>query len=108
MRRRIKKSIIAIIVFFILCVSLTACHASFEGTDTALKDDKIKADFTHIEGEENLYYNNDTHIVYWIGGSYSVNTIGDDYTTSYMTAFYAPNGMPYIYDEESRKMEMIE
>lgn len=27
-----------------------------------------------------------------------VNVGGDDYTTSYMVAYFAPNGKPYIYD----------
>ena len=76
----------------------SGCSWSWDGSDTAKKDEKIGADFTQIAGEENLYYNNRTKIVYWIGGSYMVNVGGDDYTTSYMVAYFAPNGKPYIYD----------
>lgn len=74
------------------------CGCSWDGDDTAKKDAKITADFTQIPDEENLYYNNKTKIVYWIGGSYTANLQGNDYTTSYMVAYFAPNGKPYIWE----------
>ena len=97
-----KKLLIAII--FLLSVFCTGCSGSFAGSDTASKDNKISEDFNRIEGSDNLYYCEDTKVVYWIGGSYTVNVIGDDYTTSYMTVYYAPNGFPYLYDEEKHKI----
>ena len=84
-----------LVIMLLSCLTMTGCATAYVGTDTAMQDHKIKADFTHIEG--NLYYCNDTKIVYWIGGSYSVNVVGTDYTTSYMTAYFAPNGLPYRY-----------
>lgn len=79
-----------LIIMLLARLTMTGCATVHVGTDTA-----IKTDFTHIEG--NLYYCNDTKIVYWIGGSYYVNVVGNDYTTSYMTAYFAPNGLPYRY-----------
>ena len=100
------------IVMILTALLLTGCNVSASsgivGTDTAHKDKKIKADFVQIDGESNLYYNVDTHVVYWIGGSYKMNMLGDDYTTSYMTAYFAPNGKPYVYNVELQQMEEIE
>ena len=97
----------------ILALMMTGCNFSaasgFIGpSDTAMQDSKIQRDFARIPGEENLYYCIDTKVVYWIGGSYTENVIGADYTTSYMTAYYAPNGLPYIYNSETGQMEQIE
>ena len=97
----------------IMAILLTGCNIStsygIDGiSDTASQDNKVTSDFTSIPGEPNLYYNNATKIVYWIGGSYSVNLVGEDYTTSYMTAYYAPNGLPYIYNTDTGKLEEIQ
>lgn len=94
------------IIFVLLC---SGCSCSYDGSDTAQKDTKISSDFVWIDNNasENLYYNKHTRIVYWVGGSYMVNTWGDDYTTSYMTAYYAPNGLPYRYDVANKKLVMI-
>lgn len=86
-----------------MCLLLTGCSVAYDGTDTAMQDDKINSDFELIDGYDNLYYCKDTKIVYWIGGSYQFNTLGNDYTTSYMTVYYAPNGLPYIYDNNEIK-----
>lgn len=92
-----------IILSVLAIVLLTGCSSAYDGTDTAMQDDKINSDFELIDGYDNLYYCKDTKIVYWIGGSYQVNTLGNDYTTSYMTVYYAPNGLPYIYDNNKLK-----
>ena len=93
------------ILFVLLCGC--SCSCSYDGSDTASKDTKIGADFTQIDGEDNLYYCNRTKIVYWIGGSYMVNNMGDDYTTSYMTAYYSPNGKLYTYDVAHKQLVEI-
>ena len=97
------KKILYIIILLLLICNLIGCSSAYDGTDTAMQDDKINSDFELIEGYDNLYYCKDTKIVYWIGGSYQLNAIGDDYTTSYMTVYYAPNGLPYIYDNNEIK-----
>lgn len=98
------KKLTFIVMVVVLVVMMTGCSSSWDGSDTATKDNKISADFTQIPGKENLYYCNDTKVVYWIGGSYMTNLVGDDYTTSYMTVYYASNGFPYLYDEETKKL----
>ena len=97
--------IVVDLIFILLCGC--SCSCSYDGSDTAQKDLKISADFVQIDGQDNLYYCKRTRIVYWIGGSYMVNTMGDDYTTSYMTAYYAPNGLPYKYNVENKKLEEL-
>lgn len=98
-------------IFLLMCalcgIVFTGCQAVWAGSDTASVDDKVGSDFSRIAGEDNLYYANDTNVVYWIGGSYSLNMVGEDYTTSYMTPWIAPNGLPYIYDPEKREMKEI-
>jgi hypothetical protein len=64
--------------------------------------------FALTDPEPVLYYAKNTKIVYWIGGSYTINVIGDDYTTSYMTVWYAENGLPYRYNITTRQLEMID
>ena len=99
-----------IILDLLIVLFCNGCSCSYDGSDTAQKDLKINADFVHIENNvsENLYYHKTTKIVYWVGGSYMVNTMGHDYTTSYMTAFYAPNGLPYKYDVATNSLYEIE
>lgn len=101
------KRILLLVVIVLLCCG---CSSAYDCSDTAQQDSKVNSDFIHIENynSENLYYCKQTKIVYWIGGSYSVNVLGDDYTTSYMTAFYAPNGLPYRYDVVNNKLVEIE
>ena len=101
-----KKILICISIFITLI--FTGCAAAYEGTDTAQQDDKVTQDFQQIEGYDNLYYCTNTNVVYWIGGSYSVNVFGDDYTTSYMTPYYAPNGYPYIFNTMTGTLQQID
>ena len=91
-------------IFFIICFLIismcSGCNMAWDGSDTASADMKIGSDFTLVSGESNLYYANDTKIVYWIGGSYMLNGLGDDYTTSYITVWYSPNGKLYRYEPD--------
>lgn len=100
--KKIKWILSTIVLTFVL-IYCGGCSASWDGDDTAKKDIKVTSDFIQIPHQENLYYHKDTKIVYWIGGSYMTNLMGDDYTTSYMTPFYAANGKPYIYAEGGLK-----
>lgn len=93
---------------FCITIYLTGCSSAWEGSDTAQQDKKINEDFIQIDGYNNLYYCKDTDIVYWIGGSYQVNVIGEDYTTSYMTVYYAPNGLPYKFNKRLGLIEEID
>ena len=91
--------------------TLTGCSgvsASYANTDTAEKNPKVQNDFEKIPDYDNLYYAKATKIVYWIGGNYTLNVIGEDYTTSYMSPWYAENGKPYRYNPISNELEIIE
>ena len=90
------------------CTGCSGCAAKWWGADTAEDNAKIVEDFAKVPGEENLYYSKETHIVYWIGGSYTVNAVGNDYTTSYMTVWYADNGKPYMYNTDTMMIERME
>lgn len=103
-----KKLLVILLVLAISITCFTSCDAAYGGDDTAADNYKIQSDFIKIQGYENLYYAKNTKIVYWIGGSYTINVIGDDYTTSYMTVWYAENGLPYRYNVTTRQLEMIE
>jgi hypothetical protein len=100
-----KKLILISLLLVIIC---SGCSADYFGSDTASHNTKIVADFERIEGYENLYFCKETKIVYWIGGNYNINVIGDDYTTSYMTVYYAPNGFPYKWNISQKRLEEIE
>ncbi|MBR6965091.1 hypothetical protein IKH83_02135 [Candidatus Saccharibacteria bacterium] len=100
--------VILLLVLLVCCHSCSGFDASWNGSDTAESNEKIQTDFEKIDGYENLYYAKQTKIVYWVGGSYTVNIIGDDYTTSYMTPWYAPNGKPYLYDTTKKELVLIE
>lgn len=94
-------------IIVICLLLLTGCTAEFDKANTAKSNENIQAYFIDIPNETNLYYAKDTGIVYWIGGSYTANFVGDDYTTSYMTPWYAPNGKPYRYNTAEKQMEPI-
>lgn len=90
----IMKKIIVPIVALILCCCLWAC------TDT--RQSNQSEDFSglvSIVGRNCLYYDQNTKIVYIMfreRGGY------DGY--GYMSPYYAPNGLPYIYDINSQSL----
>ena len=90
-----KKYLILLLIIF--CLTLTGCTADYDDAD--VYDINVKEYFEKVPGEDNLYYATDTKIVYWIGGSYQVNAIGDDYATSYITVWYSENGKICRYDD---------
>ena len=101
------KKILVILCLISILFTSAGCTAAWDSVDTAQQDQKISTDFERIDGYENLYYCKNTDIVYWIGGSYQVNLIGYDYTTSYMTVYYAPNGLPYRFNKRLGTLESI-
>ena len=78
----------------VLCISLSACMKKEVDCDA-------QVGLVSITGSDNLYYDNDTKIVYIIfekGSGYG--------RYGYMSAYYAPNGFPYHYD--ANRQELIE
>ena len=104
MKKLIALSILSVTL---LCGCTPVASNGFFGSDTAEQSEVINSDFTKIKGEKHLYYNNDTKVVYWIGGSYQLNVAGEDFTTSYISAYYAPNGLPYMYDTNTKELVEI-
>ena len=96
-----------VIASLILMIALTGCVARYDHGNTARSNISIDEYFFQIPNETNLYYAKDTGIVYWIGGTYTANLVGDDYATSYMTPWYAPNGKPYKYNINTKEIEPL-
>lgn len=102
----IKKLIIASIVCVTTMLSMTGCSSwiniSSEPYDEELG---LYVDFKSLEFVsigENLYYDKNTNIVYiWNG---VLNAC--DYSTV-PCPYYAPNGLPYKYNPETKSLEEI-
>ncbi len=93
------KKFITILLALLLCVSLTAC-----GTSEGSKDYPKRTGFVEVVGKRNLYYDPDTKIVYIIFNESS----GSYYGYGYMSPYYAPNGLPYLYDANSQVLYEID
>lgn len=93
------KKIIAILLAFLLCVNLAAC-GTYEGS----KDYPSRTGFVEIAGKRNLYYDPDTKIVYIIFNESS----GGYHGYGYMSPYYAPNGLPYLYDANNQTLFEID
>lgn len=89
------KKIITVLLTFLLCVNLAAC-----GTYAGNKNYPERIGFVEVVGKKNLYYDPDTKIVYII---FNEGT-GGYQGYGYMSPYYAPNGLPYLYDAYSQTM----
>ena len=91
------------IIALILTVFLVFCLAGCSGTDAGSKDyTKRTGGRLQTTGMQDLYYDTNTKIVYilfneWAGYS----------GYGYMSPYYAPNGMPYVYNVETNSIEEI-
>lgn len=93
------KKIIAALLALFLCVSLAAC-----GTSTGNKDYTARTGFVKVAGKESLYYDPGTKIVYVIFNESAIGYQG----YGYMSPYYAPNGLPYLYDANSQTLYEID
>ena len=93
------KKIVAALLALFLCVSLIACD-----TSTGSKDYTAHTGFVKIAGRESLYYDPDTKNVYVI---FNESAIGYQ-RYGYMSPYYAPNGLPYLYDANSQTLYEID
>lgn len=92
------KKIIAVLLALLLCVSLAAC-GTYEGN----KDYTARTGFVEVTGKKNLYYDPDTKVIYIIFNEY------DGYQGyGYMSPYYAPNGLPYLYDANSQTLYEVD
>lgn len=89
-----KKKIVILILM--ICFLISGCSA--EGS----KNYTSHTGLMQVSGRENQYYDPETQIVYILFNEYS-GYIG----YGYMSAYYAPNGLPYRYDPLSNELMEI-
>ena len=91
------------IIALILTVFLVFCLAGCSGTDAGSKDyTKRTGGRLQPTRMQDLYYDTNTKIVYILfneGAGFS--------GYGYMSPYYAPNGMPYVYNVETNSIEEI-
>ena len=90
------KKFLMLIAVFILCISLCSC------TQEEINF-KTNAGFIAITGEDNLFYDGDTKIVYIV---YRERAGNGGY--GFMSPYYAPNGLPYRYDANNQTLIEID
>ena len=102
------KKILAIILAFVVALSLLACapvdnsvHVNVDGSGELFNGRFGKSAL--IEICDGLYYDSTTRIVYWWNGALS----WADFATT-PTSYYAPNGLPYRYNPKTNTFEEID
>lgn len=90
-----KKKFILITILIAVLIKLTSC--TYKGQ----KDYETNTGLIAIPSADNLYYDGQTKVVYFVFNEGSANQ-----GYGYMSAYYAPNGLPYLYDPF--KQELIE
>ena len=91
-----KKKFIALALFVILITSLTACVSK------GSKGYESNTGLVAIPGANDLYYDSQTKVVYFVFNE-SMGYTG----YGYMSAYYAPNGLPYLYDPFNQELAEI-
>lgn len=91
-----KKKILVLIAAVLLCFSLTACATNVSGSTIS------HAGMVSIEGEDTLYYDPSTRIVYIMFEEYCGNM-----GYGFMSPYYADNGLPYQYDVATKTLVKI-
>lgn len=92
------KKIIALMISLVLCISLCACKPV-----AGVKNYETTSGLVEITGQNNLYYDSNTKIVYFMFNEYLGNQ-----GYGYMSPYYAPNGLPYCYDANSQTLIEID
>lgn len=86
--------IFALAAAFLL--SLTACVSK------GSKNYESNTGLVAVPGVSNLYYDSQTKVVYFVFNE-SIGNVG----YGYMSAYYAPNGLPYLYDPFNQELVEI-
>ena len=91
------------IIVLILTVFLVFCLAGCSGTDSGSKDyTKRTGGRLQPTMMQDLYYDTNTKIVYIL-----FNECAGYSGYGYMSPYYAPNGMPYVYNVQTNSLEEI-
>ena len=104
MRKRLFAILAACVLTFYLigCGKTTTLNVNVENS-SELNNTTLGTDSLILIGN-GLYYDSTTRIVYWWNGTMS--TFANFATTP--TAYYAPNGLPYRYNPETKTFEEID
>lgn len=95
-----KKFIVFLIVIVML---LTMCGCM---NDSAVAESRLRknlpSNIISIDGMDSIYYDANTRIVYII-----IPVIDMSTDFGFMSPYYAPNGLPYMYDTETNSLVEI-
>ena len=94
------KRILILLLLSAMCISLVSCTLT---PAAGSKNYKESVGFVKISEREGLYYDPNTKIVYVMFNE----AIGNK-GYGYMSAYYAPNGLPYQYDVETQTLVEID
>lgn len=101
------KKLLSIILCLVIVFSLIGCGAERPVVAVNVENDsslsgKVFGKDAMIEIGNYLYYDSTTRIVYWWNGA-----IHNNYAIT-PSPYYAPNGLPYLYNPETNTFEEIE
>ena len=98
------KKVLSVLICCFIMVSMVACSVESKVVTVNVENDeslsgKVFGETAMIKIGNGLYYDSTTRIVYWWNGNY-----GSDWATT-PTPYYAPNGLPYLYNPETNTFE---
>lgn len=92
-----KKKCLSIALLVMLLLGLTSC------TTKGAKNYGVNTGLVSITDSNDLYYDSQTKIVYFV-----FNECNGYAGYGYMSAYYAPNGLPYLYDPFNQELVEID
>lgn len=99
MEKKICAVILGLMLLSIGCSGMKTLNVDAENGSELSSNIPEKIKFAFIFNSDNLYYDKDTGIVYMKNPTYGFNFV--------YTAYYAPNGLPYKYNQETDMLEEI-
>lgn len=103
------KKLLSVVICCVIVFSLVGCGAERPVVAVNVENDsslngKMFGKEAMIKIGSGLWYDSTTRIVYWWNG-----TLGDmSYYATAPSPYYAPNGLPYLYNPETNTFEEIE
>ena len=94
-----RNKIIVLILTIALVLCLSGCGGTFEGSKDYTKRTNGRLQPTMMQ---DLYYDTNTKIVYILFNEYAGSS-----GYGYMSPYYAPNGLPYVYNIQNKNLEEI-
>lgn len=94
-----KKQVSVLMLTLILLIALVGC--TYKGSKSYTNRTNGRLIPTIMS---DLYYDPNTKIVYIL---FNENSLNIEAGYGYMSAYYAPNGLPYIYNAQTNELEEI-